>query len=205
MQIMSKKQCESPGASTLPEKPETANGASLENASSMPTKHEHAGSVPAKPRLTVKKPRNWDTAVSAAYFRLIGASQKAAAEAANVDVGTLRKWSYSEWWPDAQQEAENRWVTDITAETRKGLMRGLKDKDEYGKMSRWAGDRLIPQLAPPTVRQEVSGPGGGAIRINLEEKRRIIDAILADPEKSRLMDAASDMLQGILKKGEEDD
>ena len=77
----------------------------------------------------VEKPRDWDKAVSVAYLRLIGLTQKKAASGAGIGVRTLRRYELSDWWPDACGEAVGRWMQQLAIECRTTIMAAVKAGD----------------------------------------------------------------------------
>lgn len=105
----------------------------------------------------VDAPKNWEIAVSCAYLRSIGASQKEAARAAGGSERQLREWEHSAWWPKAMEEAHKRWLSGIVCLTKKGLLSALNDAENYAQTARWLGERLITELLPPRQRHAVGG------------------------------------------------
>lgn len=100
--------------------------------------------VPSGDSQAVQAPADWDKAVSAAYFRALGGSQAAAAEAAGVSERTVRAWEASPWWPEAQRQALARWRSDLTAASRKSLLDAVAvDGDLALKLL----ERLDPSLS----------------------------------------------------------
>lgn len=118
----------------------------------------------------IGRPQDWDKAVSAAYFRALGASQKVAARAAGCGERTLRDWEACSWWPDAHAEAVVRWRSDLTAEARRSLLRAIK---RDGKLALDVLERLDRTLArkelPVSRVQEMLGETIRAIRDELDE------------------------------------
>lgn len=105
----------------------------------------------------IAKPHDMDKARSACMQRLLGASQKTAAEIAGVSVRTMVEWGKCSWWIELSKECQARWLQGLAAKTRVALDRHV---DEDPATARFAGERLIPELAPPKLRQELSGPNG---------------------------------------------
>ena len=62
------------------------------------------------------------------------------------------RWEASQWWPDAQEEANDRWLRALKGEARKGLLKNIRDGD--AARARWLLERTDPRLAPPRLRQE---------------------------------------------------
>lgn len=140
-------------------------------------------------------PYNWDKAISVAYLRLIGASQEVAAKEAGCSERSVATWEKKSWWPDAQAEARQRWLRGGDAMARRGLLRALSDGNEYAATSRWWADRRIPELKPPKVRSEISGPDGEPVEVGIEDARTQVADVVArlaaavattkDPSKSK--------------------
>lgn len=122
-------------------------------------------SKPAEKPPGVKKPQDWEKAVSVAYLRAIGHTQIEAAEGAGCGVRTLRDWEKSPWWRDAMAEARGRWLQGAEAFARRGILSALVDQGEYAQMSRFVAERLIPEMKPPKRRSEHSAPGGGPVEV----------------------------------------
>lgn len=111
----------------------------------------------------VSRPQNRDKALSAAYLRLLGASQGRAATEAGCAVRALRDWETCSWWPDMLAEARQRWLRGGDAAAMYGSMRAFKDPREYAQHSRWWMDRRIKELKPPSL--QLAGEGGGPVKI----------------------------------------
>lgn len=94
----------------------------------------------------VQAPRDRERAISAAYLRLLGASQADAAEAAGAGERTLRQWEACSWWPEIQAEASQRWLAGATGKARTALLAALDGKD--GHLALKVLERTLPELAP---------------------------------------------------------
>ena len=127
---------------------------------------------------TVTQPNDWDKAVSAAYLRLLGASQAVTAKEAGVGERTLRTWETCGWWVNAEAEARSRWLRGGDAAAMRGIQKGLKSDSEYAVMSRWWADRRIEELKPPNLQVDatVGGVDGGPVRM---------EVILVKPDDNR--------------------
>lgn len=90
--------------------------------------------------------------MSAAYLRIIGHTVEEAAKGAGVGERTLARWTVSPWWPDAEREAENRWLSGLVAHSRKAVIDAVKagDADIGLKIL----ERRVETLRPPTQRTE---------------------------------------------------
>lgn len=119
---------------------------------------------------TSGRPQDWDKAVSVAYFRALNATQKVAARAAGCGLRTVQLWEASDWWPQAQQEAIQRWRTNLSAESRRSLLRAVQ-KD--GDLALKALERLDPAMSAKELTlgrvQEMLGETIRAIREELDE------------------------------------
>ena len=113
----------------------------------------------------VEKPHNWDKAVSVAYLRLLGLSQKKAARGAGIGERTLARGELSDWWPDACHEAVDRWMQQVEIEARSTVMQAIKEGDVVTAMK--VLERLDKRLAPP--RQQLGVQHSGEITTPVRE------------------------------------
>jgi len=113
----------------------------------------------------VKKPQNWDKAVSVAYLRLLGLSQKNAAKGAGIGERTLARWELSEWWPDACAEAVDRWMQQLEIECRSTIMAAVKSGDVATAVKML--ERIDKRLAPP--RQQLGVQHSGDLRRSVRD------------------------------------
>ncbi len=105
----------------------------------------------------VKKPQSWDKAVSVAYLRLLGLSQKKAAKGVGIGERTLARWELSEWWPTACREAVDRWMQQLEIEARSTVMQVVKEGDVA---TAWKVlERIDKRLAPPRQSHGVEHSG----------------------------------------------
>lgn len=106
---------------------------------------------------STKKPQNRAKALSAAYLRSIGLSQKQAAKLAGVGDRTLRTWEHCSWWPAIVAESHALWLSGIQFKTKKSLARLIDDQEPA--TVRFAAERLLEGLEPPTQRTDLkTGP-----------------------------------------------
>lgn len=114
---------------------------------------------------------HWDKVVSAAYLRMIGATQEAAAAAVGRSGRTIRSWeSEEELWTHARAEARSRWLTDAEDAARSAVLKSMQlGNADLGK---WLLERVEPALAPPKQRHELGGQGGQPIEVVVT--RRIV-------------------------------
>ena len=110
----------------------------------------------------VQKPHSWDKAVSASYLRLLGGTQEGVAESVGIGVRTLIRWEKCSWWPQVEAEATSRWLAGLRGKAM-GALDDLVDIREPATV-RFVAERAIPEMAPPKIRQEVTGEDGGPIR-----------------------------------------
>jgi hypothetical protein len=109
-----------------------------------------------------QRPRHWDKMVLAAYLRIMGRTQKEAAEAAGRSERTIQAWEASELWREAEQEAEED--TFLRSLKHASMRAVLQNVEDGNPMLGWdALQRLIPQLAPKQ-RLEHTGKNGGPIQ-----------------------------------------
>lgn len=108
--------------------------------------------------------------VSAAYLRIMGATQEEAANAVGRKARTLREWEAdSESWAEARAEAANRWMSELIDASRISVLAGAKTNPDMGMRIL---ERVDPRLAPPKQKHEHGGEGGGPIEITVT--RRIV-------------------------------
>ena len=93
-----------------------------------------------------------EKALSVAYLRILGGTQKEAAEAAGCSERSVRGWEAADWWPEIQVEAESRWLPGLIAKARGTL---LNDMD--GPLALKVLERLLPELAPAKHHVEHGG------------------------------------------------
>jgi len=105
----------------------------------------------------VTKPHDWDKAVSVAYLRLLGLSQKKAAKGAGIGERTLARYELSEWWPEACREAVDRWMQQLEIEARSTVMQAVKEGDVA---TAWKVlERIDRRLAPPRLSHGIEHSG----------------------------------------------
>lgn len=118
--------------------------------------------------LAVRKPHDWEKATSAAFLRILGATQQEAADSVGVARQTVVKWEHSEWWPEAMDDAKQRWLAGLHAKARVSVENGLQDDARLAFM---VLERLEPTLHPKAA-LEVSG---GEKPVAIEITRRVVD------------------------------
>lgn len=125
----------------------------------------------------VSRPHEWDKAVAAAYFRALGATQAAAAEAAGIGERTLARWETCSWWDEAMRQAVERWRTDLSAASRKSLLDAVKSD---GDLALKALERLDPRMSSKELTV-------GRVQEMLGETVRIIREELAPADAERVL------------------
>ena len=113
----------------------------------------------------VTKSHDWDKAVSVAYLRLLGLSQKKAAKGAGIGERTLARYELSEWWPEACGEAVDRWMQQLAIECRTTIMAAVKSGDVATAVKML--ERIDKRLAPP--RQELGVQHSGDLRRSVRD------------------------------------
>lgn len=123
---------------------------------------------PAARQESEKPHAHWEKVVSAAYLRMIGATQKEAAAAVGRSERSIRDWeSNEELWTRARVVARSRWLNDAEDAARGAVLKSLRAGN--ADMGLRLLERLDEDLAPPKVRNEHSGPGGGPIPVRQVE------------------------------------
>jgi len=121
----------------------------------------------------VTKPHNWDKAVSVAYLRLLGLSQKKAARGAGIGERTLARWELSEWWPEACREAVDRWMQQLEIEARTTVMAAIKEGDVVTAMK--VLERIDKRLAPPRQSHDISHSGDITATVRAMSDEELMD------------------------------
>jgi len=113
-----------------------------------------------------KGPSDREAAASVAYLRICGSTQKEAAEAVGISERTVRNWELSDWWSEIEAEASRRWLKGASAQARRAL-HSFAATDPA--TARFLGERLIPELAPPRLRQslKLTGKAGGPVVVEV--------------------------------------
>ena len=115
---------------------------------------------------TCKRPQDWDKAVSAAYLRLLGATQLDASFHTGMAERTIVAWEASPWWPMAEAEARMRWLKGGDALAMTGLLRAIKGHGpEAATTARWWAERRIREFQPPSQRLEHTGAAGSPLPV----------------------------------------
>ncbi len=121
----------------------------------------------------VKKPQNWDKAVSAGYLRLLGLSQGKAARCAGIGERTLARWELSDWWPDACGEAGSRWMQQLEIECRTTIMAAVKAGDVTTAVKML--ERIDRRLAPPRQSHGIEHSGGIVSKARLMSDEELLE------------------------------
>lgn len=109
-----------------------------------------------------KRPRYWDKMVSAAYLRMMGATQAECAKSVGRSRRTIQLWeSDTETWAQARAEASERWLAEATDAARRAVLAEVRAGNaEFGFRIL---ERVDRRLAPPKQKHEHTGRGGGPI------------------------------------------
>lgn len=81
-----------------------------------------------------KPHRHWDKMVSAAYLRMLNATQEEAAEAVGRAERTIRSWEDDPRWSKAKEEAKDRWLSNLGNKCRARLLTVVEDTDDPDKL-----------------------------------------------------------------------
>lgn len=103
--------------------------------------------------------------MSAAYLRILGATQAEAARAVGRSERTIRLWESEPSWADARREAEERWLADLKDASRRAVLNAVRAGN--AQLGLALLERLDERLAPPKQRHEHAGPDGGPIAIEV--------------------------------------
>ena len=123
----------------------------------------------------VTKPHNWDKALSVAYLRLLGLSQKKAAKGAGIGERTLARWELSDWWPEACREAVDRWMQQLEIECRTTVMTAVKEGDVA---TDWKVlERIDRRLAPPRQGHDINHSGQVATNVRAMSDEELVERI----------------------------
>lgn len=113
----------------------------------------------------VRGPHSWDRAVQAALLYITRTPETKLEDIAkSVGVGetTFRNWRNDTWWPDAIREADDRYISGLSAAARTALMTHVITDPATCRM---VAERTIPALAPPQHRQEPTDDSDRAIEL----------------------------------------
>lgn len=109
-----------------------------------------------------RRPAHWDKRVSAAYLRILGATQVEAAKAVGRSERTLQAWEADEeTWRAARAEAESRWLVDLKHASMQSVLANVRAGNAV--LGFQVLERLKAELAPPKHRHEHTGEDGGPI------------------------------------------
>lgn len=121
--------------------------------------------------VTQRRPKHWDKMVSAAYLRMMGSVQKAAAKAVGRSERTIQAWEADgDTWREARAEARERWLADGDDAARRAVLGSIQAGN--AAMGQWWLERRDEGFAPPKQKHEVGGKGGDPIEITVT--RRIV-------------------------------
>ena len=103
----------------------------------------------------VPLPAHWDKWLSAAYLRMLGATQQQAAKTVGIGERTLRRWEADDLWGRACDQARGRWLHGMEMCARGALLDALRDDSDSvrrGFLALKILERLDPDFAPPRRR-----------------------------------------------------
>jgi len=107
--------------------------------------------------------------VAAAYLRIMGATQEAAASSVGRSAKTIYNWEQDERWREAREEAADRWMCDLTDASRKAVLDSVCKGNAYMGLS--ILERVDARLAPAKQRLEHSG----GVAVELGQARREVE------------------------------
>ena len=129
-------------------------------------------------------PPFWEKCVLAAYYRLLGGSQKAASAAVGRNERTIRNWeANTALWTRAVDAAKHRWLDEVTSLARRQLLKALMTAE--GDLSLKILERLDPDLAPPSQRLKHEGQMALTSQPEWQALRTAIMQALADLPDAR--------------------
>ena len=92
-------------------------------------------------------PKQRSKAVSAAYIRALGATQKEAASALGVSDRTIRAWESDGEWEGIKREAHDKFLKELAAKTRRALLESLDDPQSRAATARFLAPRVLPEFS----------------------------------------------------------
>jgi hypothetical protein len=142
-----------------------------------------------KPTGDPAKRRHWEKRVLAAYWRLLGSSQKAAGAAVGRSERSVWTWEQdAATWAQACAEAKQRWLGEVHALARRQLLKAMMTAD--GDLALKLLERLETELAPPAHRLKHEGELLLTQQPEWQALRTAIMQALADMPDARLRLAA---------------
>ena len=133
----------------------------------------------------VRIPVFWEKCVLAAYYRLLGSSQRVASTAIGRNERTIRNWeANTALWMRATETAKTRWLGEVTSLARRQLLKAMTAAD--GELSLKLLERLDDALAPPAHRLKHEGQVALTSSAEWQQLRAAILEALADLPEARL-------------------
>ena len=130
-------------------------------------------------------PAFWEKCVLAAYYRLLGSSQKVASTAVGRNERTIRNWEANTvLWARATDTAKQRWLGAVTSLARRQLLKAMGDAD--GDLALKLLERLDDALAPAAHRLKHEGSVNLSTSEEWQQLRSAILSALADLPEARL-------------------
>ena len=135
--------------------------------------------------------RYWMKRVSAAYLRMLGATQIDAAKAVGRNARTIREWEAHETWPAAREAARRLWLVDLSDASRHALLQTIRGGN--GDLALKVLERIDDELRPPTHRVAPTDPTGQKPYEPLDDAERVarLMAIL-DHARARRSESSPD-------------
>lgn len=145
-----------------------------------------------------KPPKDWDKWVSSAYLRMLGQSLNDVAKGVGRSRKTIWTWEQNRTlWERAKLEAQSRWMNDLIDVSRATLIKSIREGNADAALK--VLERTQASLAPPRMRQEISGPGGGAVQVSHlppEEIHSAFAELAKNPDAAAAMAKLADHLAG---------
>lgn len=161
-------------------------------------------------RNATSRPNDWDKAISAAYLRSLGQTQSVAAETAGVCERTVAAWEHSPWWPEAQKEAHDRWLSGIVEKTKVAISDALDPQTDAvhpltGEVLMDGDGKPIKQKNDPRVRTDAAKYVADRMIAELAPpKQRVAHTASVDStDLSKLTDEELEQYQALMKKAAE--
>lgn len=137
----------------------------------------------SQPSSEVKRPPHWDKLVSAAYLRIMGATQNETAKGVGRSLRTIQLWeAQKELWQAARAEARDRWLSDVVDASRSTVLKAVRSGN--AELGFTIIERVDDELAPPRQRHEHTGEDGGPMEVTVTRR------VVASP-KNRMVHAGA--------------
>lgn len=124
---------------------------------------------PQPKSMRISAPKDPEKATSAAFLRLLGATQQEAADAVGIGRIQISKWENSPWWSEYVDLARDRWLSGLAAKARNSVESAIPAD---ARLAFQVLERLEPALSPKAA-LEVTGDSKRPISIEIT--RRIVE------------------------------